>query len=76
VVPVVQPAESAVTAAADAVLDHVRREGGAVAKSERGLARLIGQPRSTVRRAVHLLVAGGLLAIEASRSGSVLRLVA
>lgn len=70
------PADLAVKAAADRVLDHVRKEGGALAKSERGLAALIGAPRSTTRRAVHALAMAGLVALEASRSGTVLKLVA
>jgi uncharacterized protein HemX len=69
-------ADTAVKMAAERVLNHVRSSGGVVAKSERGLAQLIGQPRSTVRRAVHLLVAGGLLELAVSHHGSVLRVAA
>ncbi len=45
--------------------------------SERGLAALIGGvSRSTARRAIHSLVAAGVVAMEASRNGTILRLVA
>lgn len=78
-VPVVQSDDSGSSAteqAADRVLDHVRREGGVLKKSERGLAASIGAPKTTVRRALHLLATAGLIAIEAGRNGSVLRLIA
>ena len=58
-----------------AILNQLNQKGGSLAGSERGLAALIGANRSTVRRAVHGLVAAGLIALEASRNGTVLRLV-
>lgn len=58
-----------------AILDQLGKRGGSLAKSERGLAALIGTSRPTVRRAINGLVVAGLVAAAASRNGTVLRLV-
>jgi hypothetical protein len=58
------------------ILNQLRQRGGSLAKSERGIAALIGASRPTVRRAINGLVIAGLIAAEASRNGTMLRLVA
>lgn len=60
--------------AAAAVLKVVRDAGGSVQQSERGLARVIGSSRSTTRRAVHGLLAAGVLVAAAGSRGPELRL--
>jgi len=52
------------------------KEKGEVEGSQRGLAALIGTSRPTVRRAINGLMVAGLVAAEATRNGTVLRLVA
>lgn len=59
-----------------AILDQLEKRGGSVASSERGLAALIGTSRPTVRRAIHGLMLAGVIAAEAGRNGTLLRLVA
>jgi DNA-binding FadR family transcriptional regulator len=59
-----------------AILNQLKERGGSVKGSERGLAALIGASKPTVRRAIYGLVIGGLVAAEASRNGTILRLVA
>lgn len=51
-------------------------EQGEVEGSQRGLAALIGTSRPTVRRAINALMLAGVIAAEATRNGTVLRLVA
>lgn len=58
-----------------AIVDQLEKRGGSLAKSERGLAALIGASRQTTRRAINGLVIAGLVAAEASRNGTLLRLV-
>lgn len=58
-----------------AILNQLEQRGGSLAKSERGIAALIGASRPTVRRAINGLVLAGLIAAEASRNGTMLRLV-
>jgi hypothetical protein len=58
-----------------AILNQLEQRGGSLAKSERGIAALIGASRPTVRRAISGLVIAGLIAAEASRNGTMLRLV-
>ena len=59
-----------------AILNQLEQRGGSLGKSERGIAALIGASRPTVRRAINGLVIAGLIAAEASRNGTMLRLVA
>lgn len=59
-----------------AILNQLEKRGGSASSSERGLAALIGTSRPTVRRAIHGLVLAGIVAAEASRNGTLLRLVA
>lgn len=58
-----------------AILDQLKNRGGSVQTGERGLALSLGAKRSTVRRALNGLVMAGLIAAEASRNGTMLRLV-
>lgn len=58
-----------------AILNQLEQRGGSLAKSERGIAALIGASRPTVRRAINGLVIAGLIAAEASRNGTMLRLI-
>ena len=57
------------------IVGKLQESGGSVKGGERGLARLIGANRSTMRRAVNSLTMAGVLAVEATRYGTVLRLV-
>lgn len=59
-----------------ALVDHLKTKGGSVAQSERGLAALIGASRPTVRRAISGLAMAGIIAADATRNGTLLRLVA
>ena len=59
-----------------ALVNHLKTKGGSVAQSERGLAALIGASRPTVRRAINGLAMAGIIAAEATRNGTMLRLVA
>jgi DNA-binding FadR family transcriptional regulator len=58
-----------------AILNQLEQRGGSLGKSERGIAALIGASRPTVRRAINGLGIAGLIAAEASRNGTMLRLV-
>ena len=58
-----------------AIPNQLEQRGGSLAKSERGIAALIGASRPTVRRAINGLVLAGLVAAEASRNGTMLRLI-
>jgi DNA-binding FadR family transcriptional regulator len=47
-------------------VDQLRHQGGKLSgSSERGLAKVIGTSRSTTRRALHALVAAGVVKIAA-----------
>lgn len=59
-----------------AIVTKLREQGGSVRGGERGLAKLMGANRSTMRRAINGLVMAGVVAAEATRNGTVLRLVA
>jgi hypothetical protein len=59
-----------------AILNQLEKRGGSAESSERGLAALIGASRTTVRRSIHGLVLAGVIAAEATRTGTMLRLVA
>lgn len=81
---VVHPEKAAVSADADharervktAIVDQLKAQGGSVSSGERGLAKLIGANRSTMRRAINGLVMAGVVVAEATRNGTMLRLVA
>jgi hypothetical protein len=68
----VEPARAKVTAA---IVDHLKANGGEVAGGERGLAKLIGSSRGTMKRALQGLVLAGIVAAEASRNGTIIRLI-
>lgn len=61
---------------AKAIVNELQAAGGSLSRSERGLARLIGTSKPTARRAIHGLAAAGIIALEATKAGTVLRLVA
>ena len=58
-----------------AILNQLAERGGTVSGSERGLAALLGASKPTVRRAINSLALAGLVIAEASRNGTMLRLV-
>lgn len=58
---------------AEAILSHVKASGGSVRGSYRALGKMLGADRNTVGRALHSLAASGLIALEASKQGSILR---
>lgn len=68
----IEPARAKVKAA---IVDHLKANGGQVAAGERGLAKLIGSSRGTMKRALQGLILAGVVAAEASRNGTVLRLI-
>ncbi|WP_072395468.1 hypothetical protein [Hyphomicrobium sp. CS1GBMeth3] len=59
-----------------AIVKQLKVSGGSVSSGERGLAKLIGANRSTMRRAINGLVTAGVIAAEATRNGTMLRLIA
>ena len=60
----------------DAIVGRLREQGGSVKGGERGLAKLIGTNRSTMKRAMNGLVLAGVIAAEATRNGTMIRLLA
>lgn len=62
--------------ARSAIVDHLKANGGRAKGGERGLAKLIGSSRGTMKRALNGLVLAGVVSLEASRSGTILRLIA
>jgi hypothetical protein len=60
----------------NAILNQLKERGGSVSGGERGLAKLVGAKRSTMKRAINGLVLAGVIAAEATRNGTMLRLVA
>lgn len=60
----------------NAIVTQLKERGGSVSGGERGLAKLLGANRSTMRRAVNGLVLAGVIAAEATKNGTMLRLVA
>lgn len=83
-VPVVHPAATGVSEEPETpredvkkrILRTVKASGGTVSGSQRGLSKLIGADKTTMRRAINGLVTAGVLAMEANRNGTLLRLVA
>jgi len=77
--PVVQPENTGPEATREkvkrAVVDHLKANDGKASGGERGLAKLIGSSRGTMKRALQGLVAAGIVSLEASRNGTILRLV-
>ena len=60
----------------NAIVAQLAERGGPAPVSQRGLAALLNTSRPTVRRAIHGLVLTGIVAAEATRNGTMLRLVA
>lgn len=58
------------------ILAQLKASGGSKVASERGLAKLIGTSKPTARRALQSLVLAGVIVAEATRNGTMLRLVA
>lgn len=58
-----------------AIVQQLKTSGGSVSGGERGLAKLIGANRSTMKRAINGLVMAGIVVAEATRNGTMLRLV-
>lgn len=73
--PLDQPGPSTRSSVEQAVLMLVRKQGGSVRRSERGLAQLIGTSRSTARRALNSLAAAGAIATAAGASGTEITLL-
>jgi hypothetical protein len=67
--------ETATTKVKAAIVDHLKAHGGKVQGGERGLAKLIGSSRGTMKRAINGLVLTGIVAAEAGRNGTMLRLL-
>jgi hypothetical protein len=86
--PVVQPEDTASEATRERVkkavvdqvstkvVDHLKASGGTLSSGERGLAKLIGSNRGTMKRALNALTLAGIVSLEASRNGTILRLMA
>jgi hypothetical protein len=79
--PAKEPAQAALPAApnsqeniAGKILNHIKNHGGSLL-SERGLAKALGVDRNAVRRTMHSLAACGRLAIDATKAGTMLKLV-
>ena len=71
----VQPEPKKVEEVKSAVLDLLRASGGSTAGGERGLAKRLGSNRGTLGRAVSALVVAGMISLEATKAGTVLRLI-
>lgn len=82
-VQVVHPAKTGDTEEVDqarekvkaALVQQLKAHGGSVSSGERGLAKRLGANRSTMKRAINGLVLAGVIAAEATRNGTVLRLL-
>ena len=59
----------------NAILAQLKERGGSVSGGERGMAKLIGAKRTTMKRAINGLVLAGVIVAEATRNGTALRLV-
>ena len=59
---------------AEAIVGHLKANGGAVRGSHRVLGAKLGVNRNTMNRALRSLAASGVVALSSSKAGSVLRL--
>jgi uncharacterized membrane protein len=59
-----------------AIVDHVRTNGGSLRTTERALAEALASDKTSVRRAIHSLTQSGLVAMAATKTGTVLKLAA
>lgn len=73
--PVSEDTETAREEVKKRVLTHLKTSGGQVAGSQRGLSKLIGADKTTWRRAINSLTVAGIVAMEATRSGTALKLL-
>jgi len=60
---------------ASQIMSHLRANGGSARGSYRALGKMLAADRNTVGRALNSLAAAGLIALEASRQGSLLKLM-
>jgi hypothetical protein len=60
--------------ASNRLLAHLKGNGGSITGSYRKLGQLLGVDKNTLSRAMASLAGAGLIVLEASKSGSVLRL--
>lgn len=60
---------------ANDIVNQLKNQGGFICHSERRLAEIVGADRSTVRRAIHSLASRGVVAMDVSHNGTVLRLL-
>lgn len=56
------------------IMNHLRTNGGSVSGSERGLAKLIGTSKPTLRRSIQSLTAAGLVLARPTKRGTELTL--
>lgn len=56
------------------IVEQLKASGGSKVSSERGLAKLLGTSKPTARRALQSLIIAGVIAAEATRNGTALRL--
>lgn len=63
-------------AVARLIENHLRDHGGSVNGSERSLAKAVGTSKPTLRRALQSMAASGALALNSSKRGTVLTLLA
>jgi hypothetical protein len=59
---------------ASQIVSHLRANGGQAEGSHRSLGKLLGADRNTVSRALRGLATSGVIAVQATRQGSVLKL--
>jgi hypothetical protein len=59
---------------AQTIVSHLKANGGSLSHAQRGLARRLRASRRTLQRAINALAAAGVLAVEATHSGTLLRL--
>ena len=57
------------------LVNHLRNHGGSLNGSERSIAKAVGTSKPTVRRAIHALAAAGVILPEATKAGTVLKLL-
>jgi DNA-binding GntR family transcriptional regulator len=56
------------------IVGHLKANGGSLNRGQRAMAQRLRASRTTVQRAISALAAAGVLVVEATHSGTVLRL--
>lgn len=56
------------------VLNHIKNHGGSIRSTERGLAMVLNTSKPTIRRTIQAMASSGVLAIQADKTGTTLRL--